>query len=67
MNPISTAERLQAGKALRKSVPRAAHGSWTAKTDRRDPVEITEESSRGRLPELLPVRYGRMLRNPFTF
>jgi uncharacterized protein (DUF2252 family) len=67
MDPISAAERLQAGRALRKTVPRAAHGSWTASANRCDPVEIIEESSRGRLPHLLPIRYGRMLRSPFTF
>ena len=67
MNPISTAERLQAGKALRNKVPRAAHASWTPSANRRDPLEIVEESSRGRLPNLIPIRYGRMLRNPFTF
>jgi uncharacterized protein (DUF2252 family) len=67
MKPISTAERLQAGRALRKSIPRAAHGSWSASADRRDPVEIVEHSSQGRLPHLLPIRYGRMLRSPFTF
>ena len=33
----------------------------------RDPVEVLEQCSRGRLPELIPIRYGRMLRNPFTF
>jgi uncharacterized protein (DUF2252 family) len=67
MKAISTAERLQAGKALRKKVPRAAHGSWTPSGNGRDPVEIVECSSHGRLPELIPVRYGRMLRSPFTF
>jgi uncharacterized protein (DUF2252 family) len=67
MNPISNAERLQAGRSLRKKVARGAHGSWTASPDRRDPIEIVIDSSRGRLPELIPIRYGRMLRSPFTF
>ncbi len=67
MNPISTAERLQAGKALRKRAPRADHGSWTPSADRRDPVEIVVESSRDRIAHLIPLRYGRMLRSPFTF
>jgi uncharacterized protein (DUF2252 family) len=67
MNSISTIERLRAGRALRKNVPRAAHGSWTPRADRRGPVEIIIDSSQGRLPELLPIRYGRMLHSPFTF
>ena len=67
MKSISTAEKRQAGKSLRDTIPRAAHGSWTADADRRDPVEILECSNRGRLPELVPIRYGRMLRNPFAF
>jgi len=67
LNTISIAERMQAGRALRKKVPRAAHGTWKACANRRDPVEIIEESSQGRLPQLLSIRYGRMLRSPFTF
>ena len=67
MQPISSAERRQAGKALRDRVPRASHGSWVAAANRRDPVEVLEHSSQGRLRELVPIRYGRMLRDPFTF
>ena len=67
MQAISTAERLRAGKALREKIPRAAHGLWEASPIQRDPVKIVEDSSKGRLPELLPIRYGRMLRSPFTF
>ena len=63
----SIAERMQAGRALRKKLPRGALGSWSASSSRRDPVEIVEESSQGRLPQLVPIRYGRMLRSPFTF
>jgi uncharacterized protein (DUF2252 family) len=64
---LSTAQRSQAGKALRKTIPRAAHSSWTVDADRRDPVENVVCSSQGRLPELIPIRYGRMIRSPFTF
>ncbi len=67
MKSISTAERRQAGKTLRDTVPRASQGSWTADADRRDPVEILECSNRGRLPELVPIRFGRMLQDPFAF
>ena len=52
---------------MRAKVSRSAHAAWTPAADRRDPVDIIEESSRGRLPKLIPIRYGRMLRSPFTF
>ena len=61
------AERLAAGKALRQRVPRESHGDWRPPRKARDPVEILERSNRGRLPELVPIRYGRMVRTPFTF
>ncbi len=67
MTSQSTALRLQAGKAFREAVPRAAHGAWSVSESQRDPVSIIEQSSEGRIPELIPIRYGRMLRNPFTF
>ena len=67
MTSISISERLAAGKALRDGVPRASHGCWADASHRRDPVEILESCNRGRLSELVPVRYGRMLENPFTF
>jgi uncharacterized protein (DUF2252 family) len=60
-------ERLAAGKALRERVPRESHGNWRPPRQGRDPVEILEQSNRGRLPELVPIRYGRMVRTPFTF
>jgi hypothetical protein len=63
----SRAERLIAGQALRDSVPRSSHADWTPSAERRDPIEILEESNHDRLPELVPIRYGRMLRSPFTF
>jgi uncharacterized protein (DUF2252 family) len=67
MTSLSSAERLQAGKSLRKVAPRGAHAAWNARAARRDPVAIIEDSSRGRIPELIPIRYGRMVRSPFTF
>ena len=67
MTSNSRAERIQAGKALREKVPRAAHAEWKPSAVGRDPVAIIEDSSRGRIPELIPIRYGRMLRSPFTF
>jgi Uncharacterized protein conserved in bacteria (DUF2252) len=63
----SRAERLAAGQALRERVPRSSHADWAPSARRRDPIEILEESNQDRLPELVPIRYGRMLRSPFTF
>lgn len=63
----SREERLAAGKALRASVPRTSHAAWNPPADRRDPIDVLEESNRDRVPELVPIRYGRMLRSPFTF
>jgi uncharacterized protein (DUF2252 family) len=61
------AERLAVGKTLRESVPRESHAALTLPRTRRDPIAILEASNRGRLKELVPIRYGRMVRNPFTF
>jgi uncharacterized protein (DUF2252 family) len=63
----TSVERKGMGKALRVKAPRAAQGAWKPAADRRDPVDILEESNRGRVPELIPIRYGRMLANPFAF
>lgn len=63
----SRAERLAAGQALRGHIPRSSHAAWTPPARRRNPMDILEESNQGRLPELVPIRYGRMLRSPFTF
>ena len=63
----SHAERIAAGKALRESVPRTSQAEWQPPADRRDPIAILEESNQGRMPELVPIRYGRMLRSPFNF
>jgi uncharacterized protein (DUF2252 family) len=60
-------ERIAAGKALRDKVPRGSHARWTAAPRRPDPVELIERTDRGRVAELLPIRYGRMRQSPFSF
>ena len=60
-------ERTAAGKAARAVAPRSGQGEWEPASDRRDPVELLEEQSASRVPELVPIRYGRMLVSPFTF
>jgi uncharacterized protein (DUF2252 family) len=64
---LSLAERAARGKADRAEVPRSVHGEWMAPSARRDPVELLEEQAASRVPELVPIRYGRMLVSPFTF
>ena len=63
----SREERLTVGKALRQSLAHDRHAVWKGPTKTRDPVKILAASNRGRLPELVPIRFGRMLRSPFTF
>ncbi len=60
-------ERRAEGKALRETVPREDHGGWKAPKGRRDPVELVLESNAGRMPDLVPIRHGRMLQSPFAF
>lgn len=55
------------GRAARKRVPRSAHATWLPSLDRHDPVAVLERQGRDRLPELLPIRYGRMSASPFAF
>src|SRR3712207_3503683 len=55
------------GKAARASAPRTSHAEFQAAPDRADPVELLERQSSTRVPELIPIRYGRMLVSPFAF
>ena len=63
----SADERSEAGKSLRDKVPRQAHGVWKRPANRADPLATLRASDAGRLAQLLPIRYGRMLQSPFTF
>jgi uncharacterized protein (DUF2252 family) len=58
---------LAAGKALREKVPRTAHAEWRKNSHRVDPIRILRAGDEGRLQELVPIRYGRMLESPFAF
>jgi uncharacterized protein (DUF2252 family) len=64
---LSVKERLERGRALRQRTARKHHAAWKAPADRRDPIEILIEQGEARLPDLLPLRYGRMRPTPFTF
>jgi len=60
-------ELIAAGRAARTALPPATLGSWQPAADRPDPVELLEGQAKDRIPELIPVRYGRMAVSPFTF
>ena len=64
---LSPAERVARGKAARNDTPRSSHGRWEPATNRPDPVALLEEQAVSRVPELVPLRYGRMMVSPFTF
>ena len=64
---LTIAERTARGKAARSEVPRSSHAVYEPATTRPDPVELLERQAATRVPELVPIRYGRMLVSPFTF
>src|SRR5690349_6651119 len=64
---LTVDERIARGKAARQEVPRAAHAHFEPSEVRADPVELLERQAQTRVPELVPIRYGRMLVSPFTF
>lgn len=61
------AQQYAKGKALRDICPRKSHAEWKVPRDRRDPVDMVLASEKGRIPELLPLRHGRMVQSAFTF
>ncbi|MGY1745467.1 DUF2252 domain-containing protein [Blastococcus sp. SYSU D00695] len=63
----SPQERRAAGKALRKEVPLEAQAAFTRRPGAKDPLTLLEEQGADRVPELLPIRWGRMLQSPFAF
>src|SRR3954452_18618390 len=63
----TVAERQARGKAARKEARRSSHGEWAPAPDRSDPVDLLEEQANSRVPELVPIRYGRMSASPFAF
>src|SRR5947209_18939538 len=63
---FTAAERAARGRAARAEVPRASHAVLDA-VEGRDPVTLLDEETPLRVPELVPIRYGRMLTSPFAF
>jgi uncharacterized protein (DUF2252 family) len=65
--PKAIEERLAEGRAERESVPLEAHDEWAPPADRPDPVGVLEAQDAMRVPDLVPIRHGRMIVSPFTF
>lgn len=63
----TVADRVAHGKAARAATPRSSHAELPSVPDRADPIEILERQALTRLPDLVPIRYGRMLASPFAF
>src|SRR5689334_15061045 len=64
---LTPAERAARGKEARARVPRDAHAVFDPPSDRQDPIALLEEQARSRVPELVPIRWGRMMVSPFTY
>jgi uncharacterized protein (DUF2252 family) len=65
--PPSTAEREAAGREARRKTPRSSHAELALAPDRPDPIALLEQQAETRVPELVPIRYGRMLTSAFAF
>jgi uncharacterized protein (DUF2252 family) len=64
---LTPAERSARGKAARSEVPLANHAAFDPPANRPDPITLLQEQGMTRVPELVPVRYGRMMVSPFTY
>ena len=64
--PGATASH-ERGRAARRVAPRGSHAGWAPAPDRPDPVDLLEMQARNRIPELVPIRYARMMASPFAF
>jgi uncharacterized protein (DUF2252 family) len=64
---LSPAERAERGKAARAKVPRQSHEVFDPPPDRPEPVTLLQEQEKSRVPELVPVRHGRMMASPFSY
>jgi uncharacterized protein (DUF2252 family) len=64
---LTPAERAARGAQARAEVPRESHADFTVPARRPDPIALLEEQAKARVPELVPVRWGRMMVSPFTY
>ncbi len=64
---LSPENRAARGKAARAQVPRSSHAAWQPPAGRADPIALLREQAQTRVPELVPIRHGRMMTSPFAF
>src|SRR5579859_873020 len=64
---LTPAERAEKGRQLRTDVPRSSHAAFDPSDGRPDPIDLLASQSATRLPDLVPIRYGRMLASPFAY
>jgi uncharacterized protein (DUF2252 family) len=64
---LSSTEQAAEGRAARTRVRRRDHAAFEPPADRANPIDLLEEQAETRVPELVPIRYGRMLVSPFAF
>jgi uncharacterized protein (DUF2252 family) len=64
---LSPSDRAASGKSCRAQTPRSSHAGWEPPSDRADPITLLEDQAAARVPELVPIRYGRMSVSPFAF
>jgi uncharacterized protein (DUF2252 family) len=64
---LDATDRAAEGRAARSAARRSSHAGWSAPEDREDPVAILERQAANRVPDLVPIRYGRMAASPFAF
>jgi uncharacterized protein (DUF2252 family) len=64
---LTPAERAARGTQARAEVPRESHADFKVPASRPDPITLLEEQAKARVPELVPVRWGRMMVSPFTY
>ena len=62
-----TGGTLRDGEEPARQVPTPLPHRLAGASNRRDPLALLEESNHGRVPDLIPIRHGRMLKSPFTF
>jgi uncharacterized protein (DUF2252 family) len=64
---LTRQQRQDAGRALRTKCSRKSHETWRPQSNRPDPISVLIRTNQGRIPHLLPIRYGRMMESPFAF
>src|SRR3984957_12529029 len=67
LDRITAAERAERGKEARAEVPRESHAVFDPPPGRPDPIGLLEEQAKTRVPDLVPIRWGRMMASPFTY